>query len=238
MCTVCCTGFLYGISAIAIWTFRKSALAAKAMQRKTWKGLSALMQWFFWVFTDKTTKMPWSILAVITCLRSQTTKSIQSTPPESLYTRALLKACKSLERMQHGSKGQRIRTVVGSQGTHIPSPGLPVLGGRPEKCCQPSSCSFPQLSELRDTSCGSWPCTKFGDPAGRLETRTSNPDLSHAQNCRQEQGHQFNWQYVIIVARSWHTLARSRLLLYMITIYLQHMIKIYSNTGRLELRPG
>lgn len=66
LCAVCCTGFLYSISGIAIWAFWKSALAVKAIQRKTWKGLSALMQRFILVFIDESRKTPQSIFAALT----------------------------------------------------------------------------------------------------------------------------------------------------------------------------
>lgn len=84
LCALCCTGFLYSISGIAIRAFWKSTLAVKAIQKKTWKGLSALMQWFILVFIDESGKTPRSASAAITCLRSWTTGSIEPTSPVSL----------------------------------------------------------------------------------------------------------------------------------------------------------
>lgn len=86
MCTVCCTGFLYSISGIAIWAFWKTAVAVKAIQGKIWKGLSALMQWFISVFIDESRTMPRSIFAAITCLRSW--KHLTHTSRKPLGTRA------------------------------------------------------------------------------------------------------------------------------------------------------
>lgn len=45
---------------------------------------------------------------------------------------------------------------------------------------QPSSYSFLQLSQLSNTSCGSWPHTEFGDPAGMLATRKCTMAISQS----------------------------------------------------------
>lgn len=97
----------------------------------------------------------------------------------------------------------------------VPRESLPPLAAKPAP--QPL-----RPSALRGTQYVPWlnAMWKFGNPAGRQAGCISRPDPSHARNCNQYRGHQFSRQYIIVMAGSWHALARSRLLLYMITIYL------------------